>query len=50
MTVFYETGRPDEIDRELDANRLQRMGVGKVMLHQRVAIDERDRSWHGNLR
>ena len=50
VTVLDEAGGADEVDRELDADGLQRMLVGEVMLHQSLAVDERDRSWHGNLR
>ena len=50
MSELDQTGRLDEIDRQLDANGLQRVLVRKVVLHQRVAIDERYRPGHGNLR
>ena len=48
--VLDETGGLDEVDRELDADGLQRMLIGQVVLHQRVAVDERNRSGHGHLR
>jgi len=50
MGVFDQARRLDQVDRELDPDRLQRVLVGEVMLHQRLAIDERDRAGHGHLR
>jgi hypothetical protein len=50
VAVLHQAGRADEVDGELDPDRLQRMLVREVVLHQRVAVDERDRAGHGNLR
>ena len=50
LAVLDEAGRSDEVDRELDPDRLQGMVVGEMVPHQRVAVDERDGSGHVNLR
>ena len=42
VAVLDEPRRLDQVHRELDANRLERMLIGKVMLHQLVAVDERN--------
>src|SRR5207247_4246092 len=49
VAVLDQAGRLDQVDRELDPDRLQRVLVGEVMLHQRLAVDEGDRAGHGNL-
>ena len=50
VAVLDQARRFDEVHRQLHPDWLQRMLVRKVMLHERVAIDERDRSGHCNLR
>src|SRR5579864_2718704 len=47
--VIEEPGGSDQVDSELDPDRLERMLVRKVVLHELVAVDERDCSGHGNL-
>ena len=47
--VLDETGRADEVHRQLHPNRLQWMLVRQVVLHELVPIDERDRSRHVHL-
>jgi hypothetical protein len=49
MAFVDETGGADEVDRELDANRLQRVLIRQPMLHQLIAVDEHDLSGQGNL-
>ena len=48
--VLDQARRLDQVDGELDANRLQRVLVGQVVLHERVAVHKRDLSRHGHLR
>jgi hypothetical protein len=50
MAVLDESSRADELDCELDPDRLQRMLIRELVLHERVAVDERHRAGHGNLR
>src|SRR5207244_13444853 len=45
-----QSRRFDQLDGELHSNRLQRMLVRQVMLHQRIAVDENHLSRHGHLR
>jgi hypothetical protein len=40
VAVLDETCGADQIHRELDADRLQRVFVRKVVLHQVVAVNE----------
>ena len=47
VAVLDESRRRDELHRQLDADRLQRVLVGQVMLHKLIAVNERDRSRHG---
>ena len=50
VRVLDQASFLDELDRELDADGLQRVRVREVVLHQRFAVHERDRPGHGNLR
>ena len=50
VAVLDQARGSDEIDGELDADGLQRMLIRQLVLHQRVAVDQRDRARHGNLR
>jgi len=49
VRVLDESGRADEVHRKLDANRLQRVLIREPMLHQLIAVNERNRSGHGTL-
>jgi thiamine monophosphate kinase len=49
VCVLDQPGRADQVHSELDPNRLQRMLVRQVVLHQLVSVDERNRSGHCNL-
>ena len=49
VSVLDEAGRADELDRQLDADGLQRVLVREVVFHQLFAIDQSHRSRHGHV-
>src|SRR5882762_365887 len=49
VAVLDQTGRADEVHRELDPDRLEWMLIRQVMFHELVSVDERDRSGHRHL-
>jgi len=44
VALLDEPCRGDELHRQLDADRLQWMLIGQVVLHQLIAVNERHRS------